>query len=259
MTWTCSRIRATWTSISPWRPGPADRSWSLRPDPAAWPSRWPKPATRSPPSTSMPRCWPASAQVGRRGPGRAGNPRPRAGRRGGPGRAWSCPAGSASGWPSWPSIRSCCWTRENASGPPSRRWPATSSPAGWPSSMSGCPARTSWPGTTAGWASSTFAAIRNRAQVVTKTASAEHEPTRGRVELTAIYDEGSRASRPALDPRGSPATAERRRTARPWPKPPASRSRCWRATYELDPIVTHDERAILVARRRGRTAPAALI
>jgi hypothetical protein len=30
-------------------------------------------------------------------------------------------------------------------------------------------------------------------------------------------------------------------------------------SYDLDPIVDHDERAILVARRRGRTGPASLL
>lgn len=95
--------------------------------------------------------------------------------------------------------------------------------------------------------------------LVTKTASAEHEPTRGHVELTAIYEEGAQ---------GGPV--------RRWVR--QDRLRLLAAdelsemaedaglivevlagSYDLEPLVNHDERVILIARRRGRTRPASLL
>ena len=95
--------------------------------------------------------------------------------------------------------------------------------------------------------------------VVTKTASAEHEPTRGHVELTVIYEEAAQ---------GGPV--------RRWVR--QDRLRLLAAdelsematdaglivevlagSYDLEPLVNHDERVILIARRRGRTGPASLL
>jgi SAM-dependent methyltransferase len=95
--------------------------------------------------------------------------------------------------------------------------------------------------------------------VVTKTTSAEHEPTRGHVELTAIYEEGAQ---------GGPV--------RRWVR--QDRLRLLAAdelsemaedaglivevlagSYDLEPLVNHDERVILIARRRGRTRPVSLL
>jgi len=94
---------------------------------------------------------------------------------------------------------------------------------------------------------------------VTKTASAEHEPTRGRVDLTAIYDEGEPGSPPRrwirrdrlrlLSADELVAMAEEVGLA----------VEVLAGSYELDAIVNHDERAILVARRRGRTSTGSLI
>jgi SAM-dependent methyltransferase len=95
--------------------------------------------------------------------------------------------------------------------------------------------------------------------VVAKTASAEHEPTRGRVTLTAMYEEFEQ---------GGPV--------RRWVRLDHLRllgveeliemaeaadldAEVLAGSYDLDPIVDHDERAILVARRRGRTGPASLL
>ncbi len=90
--------------------------------------------------------------------------------------------------------------------------------------------------------------------LVTKMASAQHEPATGHVELTTIYDEG--------EPGGP---------ARRWIR--EDRLRLLNAEelasladsaeldveilagdYDLDPVGPHDERVILVARRRGRPA-----
>ena len=66
-TWPTIRATSTSTSRSP--SGPVDRSWSSPPGPAAWPSRWPRPATGSPASTSTRRCStghaPGAAAAGR--------------------------------------------------------------------------------------------------------------------------------------------------------------------------------------------------
>jgi SAM-dependent methyltransferase len=90
--------------------------------------------------------------------------------------------------------------------------------------------------------------------LVTKMASAQHEPATGHVELTAIYDEG--------EPGGP---------TRRWTR--EDRLRLLNAEelssladsadldveilagdYDLNPVGPHDERVILVARRRGRPA-----
>jgi cytochrome oxidase assembly protein ShyY1 len=90
--------------------------------------------------------------------------------------------------------------------------------------------------------------------LVVKTAAAQHEPATGRVHLTAIYEEGEQGS-----------------TARRWIREDRLRlinSEDLRAMaesagldveivagdYDLNPVGPQDERAILVARRRGRPA-----
>lgn len=95
--------------------------------------------------------------------------------------------------------------------------------------------------------------------VVTKTASAEHEPTRGRVDLTAIYDEGEQ---------GGPIRRWVRRDRLRLLSPDELSDMAEDAglivevlagTYDLQPLVNHDERVILIARRRGRPRPASLL
>jgi SAM-dependent methyltransferase len=94
---------------------------------------------------------------------------------------------------------------------------------------------------------------------VVKTASAQHEPTRGRVDLTAIYEEGAPGRPPSrwlrqdrlrlLDAEELTVMAEDAGLV----------VEVLAGAYDLSPIVNHDERAILVARRRGRSSPASLI
>jgi SAM-dependent methyltransferase len=95
--------------------------------------------------------------------------------------------------------------------------------------------------------------------LVTKTASAEHEPTRGHVELTAIYEEG---------PQGGPARRWVRKDQLRLLGPDELSEMAQDAglvievlagSYDLEPLVNHDERAILIARRRGRTGAASLL
>lgn len=95
--------------------------------------------------------------------------------------------------------------------------------------------------------------------VVTKTAAATHEPTRGIVELTAIYEEGEQ---------GGPARRWVRQDFLRLISPDELTEMAESAgfvvevlagSYDLEPIVNHDERAILVGRRRGRNDPASLL
>ena len=95
--------------------------------------------------------------------------------------------------------------------------------------------------------------------VVAKTASAEHEPTRGRVTLTAMYEEfeqGGPVRRwvrlDHLRLLGVEELIEMAEAA-------GLDAEVLAGSYDLDPIVDHDERAILVARWRGRTGPASLL
>jgi SAM-dependent methyltransferase len=95
--------------------------------------------------------------------------------------------------------------------------------------------------------------------IVTKTASAEHEPTRGRVELTSIYEEGQQGDTPRRWVR-----QDRLRLISPDELAEMAEDaglivEVLGGSYDLEPLVNHDERAILIARRRGRTAAASLL
>jgi Methylase involved in ubiquinone/menaquinone biosynthesis len=95
--------------------------------------------------------------------------------------------------------------------------------------------------------------------VVTKTASAEHEPTRGRVDLTAIYDEGEQGG-----PIRRWVRHDRLRLLSPDELSDMAEDaglivEVLAGSYDLEPLVNHDERVILIARRRGRTRPVSLL
>jgi SAM-dependent methyltransferase len=95
--------------------------------------------------------------------------------------------------------------------------------------------------------------------VVTKTASAEHEPTRGRVELTAIYDEGESGG-----PVRRWVRQDRLRLLSPDELLEMAEDgglivEQLAGSYDLEPLVNHDERAILIGRTRGRNGPATLL
>jgi len=95
--------------------------------------------------------------------------------------------------------------------------------------------------------------------IVAKIVSAEHEPTRGRVSLTAIYEESEQGGpvrrwvrRDHLRLLGPEELTEMAQAA-------GLDVEVLAGSYDLDPIVDHDDRAILVARRLGGTGPVSLL
>jgi SAM-dependent methyltransferase len=94
---------------------------------------------------------------------------------------------------------------------------------------------------------------------VVKTASAEHEPARGRVELTVIYEEGAPGDAPRRWVRRDSLRLLGAEELVAMAEDAGLVVEVLAGSYDLEPLVNHDERAILVARRRGRTGTASLI
>jgi SAM-dependent methyltransferase len=95
--------------------------------------------------------------------------------------------------------------------------------------------------------------------IVTKKTSAQYEPTRDVVDLTSIYEEGQQGESTRRWVR-----EDRLRLIRPdelveMATAAGLEIELLAGSYDLAPLVNHDERAILVTRRRGRTRPATLI
>ena len=95
--------------------------------------------------------------------------------------------------------------------------------------------------------------------VVTKTTSAVHQAAFGTVSLTAIYDEGA----PGGSPRRWIRQDELRLVDAEELRESASAAgldvEVVAGDYDLEPISPHDQRSIVVARRRGRLRSAALL
>lgn len=95
--------------------------------------------------------------------------------------------------------------------------------------------------------------------LVVKTVAARHNPAQETVELTAVYEEGEQG-KPArrwvrqdlLRLVGAEDLAEMALAA-------GLEIESMAGTYELDPLADHDDRVILIARRRGRPAPTSLL
>jgi SAM-dependent methyltransferase len=94
---------------------------------------------------------------------------------------------------------------------------------------------------------------------VSKTASAQYEPTQDVVELTAIYEEGEQGSPTRRWLRSDTLRLVRPDDLREMAKAAGLVVEVVAGAYDLRPLVNHDERVILVARRRGRTRPASLL
>jgi SAM-dependent methyltransferase len=95
--------------------------------------------------------------------------------------------------------------------------------------------------------------------MVAKTASAQYDPAHGTVDLTAVYEEGEQGEparrwirRDLLRLIGAAELGEMALAA-------GLEIEVVAGTYDLDPMADHDDRVILVARRRGRPAPTSLL
>ena len=90
--------------------------------------------------------------------------------------------------------------------------------------------------------------------LVTKTAAAEHEPATGHIRLTAIYEEGEQGGAPRRWVREDRLRLLNSDELRAMAESAGLDVEVVAGDYDLNPVCPHDERAILVARRRGRPA-----
>ncbi len=95
--------------------------------------------------------------------------------------------------------------------------------------------------------------------LVAKTAAARHDPAHGTVELTAAYEEGEQGHpacrwirRDRLRLVGAEELGQMALAA-------GLEIEVVAGTYDLDPLADHDDRVILVARRRDRPVPSSLL
>ncbi len=95
--------------------------------------------------------------------------------------------------------------------------------------------------------------------VVTKTASAVHQAAFGTVFLTAIYDEAAPGGSPRRWIRQDELRLVDAEELRESARAAGLEVEVVAGNYDLEPISPHDERAIVVARRRGRLRSAALL
>ncbi|MGD0248903.1 MAG: class I SAM-dependent methyltransferase [Candidatus Limnocylindrales bacterium] len=93
--------------------------------------------------------------------------------------------------------------------------------------------------------------------LVTKTAAAQHEPATGCIGLTAIYEEGKQGGTPRRWVREDRLRLLNADDLRAMAESAGLDVEVVAGNYDLNPVGPHDERAILVARRRGRPAPRA--
>ena len=93
--------------------------------------------------------------------------------------------------------------------------------------------------------------------LVTKTASAQHEPATGHVRLTAVYEEGDQGEAPRRWIREDRLRLVNADDLRALAESAGLDVEVVAGDYDLSPGGPHDERAILVARKRGRLAPRA--
>jgi SAM-dependent methyltransferase len=91
--------------------------------------------------------------------------------------------------------------------------------------------------------------------LVTKTAAARHEPATGRVNLTTIYEEADQGGTPRRWVREDRLRLLNADELRAMAESAGLEVEILAGDYGLNPIGPQDERAILIARRRGRPAP----
>jgi len=90
---------------------------------------------------------------------------------------------------------------------------------------------------------------------VTKSAAAQHEPASGHVNLTVIYDEGEQGGSVRRWLREDRLCLLNAVDLRSLAESAGLVVEVMAGDYDLNTLSGHDERAILVARRRGRPAP----
>jgi SAM-dependent methyltransferase len=95
--------------------------------------------------------------------------------------------------------------------------------------------------------------------LVTKIAAAQHEPARGHVQLTAIYEEGEQGGPVHRWVREDRLRLLNADELRAMAESAGLEVEIVAGDYEMDPIGPHDDRAILIARRRVGTRHAGLI
>jgi len=93
--------------------------------------------------------------------------------------------------------------------------------------------------------------------VIVKTAAVEHEPATGHINLTAIYEEGLQGEAPRRWVREDRLRLLNADDLRAMAEAAGLEVEVVAGDYDLNPVGPHDERAILIARRRGRPAPQA--
>jgi hypothetical protein len=91
--------------------------------------------------------------------------------------------------------------------------------------------------------------------LVAKTAAAQHEPATGHISLTAIYEEGEQGGTPRRWVREDRLRLLNADELRAMAESAGLDVEVVAGDYDLNPICPHDERAILIARQRGRPAP----
>jgi SAM-dependent methyltransferase len=90
--------------------------------------------------------------------------------------------------------------------------------------------------------------------LVTKTSAAQHEPARGHVVLTAIYEEGEQGGAARRWVREDRLRLLNADELRAMAESAGLEVEIVAGDYDMNPIRAHDDRAILIARRRGGPA-----
>ncbi len=91
-------------------------------------------------------------------------------------------------------------------------------------------------------------------RLVVKTAAAQHEPATGHIQLTAIYEDGAQGGTPRRWVREDRLRLVNADDLRFMAEAAGLEVEVVAGGYDLSPAGPHDERAILVARKRGRPA-----
>lgn len=90
--------------------------------------------------------------------------------------------------------------------------------------------------------------------LVTKMAAVQYEPVSGQIDLTTIYDEGEQGEPPRRWVREDRLRLLNAEDLRLLAESADLEVEVLAGDYDLNPVSAHDERAILIARRRSRSA-----